>query len=119
MWAAAAGMGNANALAVATIHGAKFLGLERELGSLSTGKLADLLVLNANPLDDIRATAKIKMVMKNGTVWDAATLDEVWPPSVPFGDYYWVNPDAFAPTIDRSTGTNGRRRRRCVHGREL
>ena len=93
-WAAAAGMGNANALAVATIHGAKFLGLERELGSLSTGKVADLLVLNENPIDDIRATAKIAMVMKNGTIWDAATLDQVWPQSVPFGDYYWVNPDA-------------------------
>ena len=70
-WAAAAGMGNASALAVATIHGAKFLGLERELGSLSTGKVADLLVLNENPIDDIRATAKIAMVMKNGTIWDA------------------------------------------------
>ena len=100
MWAAAAGMGNANALAVATIHGAKFLGLERELGSLSTGKVADLLVLNENPLDDIRDTAKIAMVVKNGTIWDAATLDQVWPQSVPFGDYYWVNPDALR-TDDR------------------
>jgi Tol biopolymer transport system component len=102
IWAAAAGMGNQDALAVATLHGARFLGLERELGSLTTGKLGDLIVLNSNPLDNIRNTADIKYVVKNGTVWDAATLDEVWPRQVPFGEYYWVNPDALK-SDDRPT----------------
>jgi hypothetical protein len=87
IWAAAAGMENMDALAVATIHGARFLGLERELGSLAPGKLGDLVVLNSNPLDDIRNTADIEYVVKGGTVWEADTLDQVWPRHVPFGEY--------------------------------
>lgn len=99
-WAAAAGMGNIGALEVATLHGAHFLGLDHELGSLTVGKMADLLVLTANPLEDIHNTTKIKFVMKNGTIWDASSLDEVWPTAQPYGDYPWVNPDALR-TDDR------------------
>jgi Tol biopolymer transport system component len=102
-WAAAAGMGNMGALEVATLHGARFLGLDGEIGSLKAGKLADVLILNGNPLEDIHNTAKIRYVVKNGTVWDASTLDEVWPKAKPYGDYPWVNPDALR-TDDRPTG---------------
>jgi hypothetical protein len=63
------------------------------LGTLEPGKLSDLMVLNANPLDDIHNTMKIAMVMKAGTLFDADTLDEVWPEKKPFGDYYWINLD--------------------------
>jgi hypothetical protein len=98
--AAAAGMGNMGALELATSHGAHFLGLDAELGSLTSGKVADVLVLGANPLDDIKNTLKIKYVVKNGIVWDALTLDEVWPNAKPYGDYPWVNPDALR-TDDR------------------
>ena len=77
-----------------TIHGAHFLGLEHELGSITEGKIADLLVLNSNPLNDIRNTADIQFVIKNGIVYDADTLDEQWPNETPFGDYYWVDEDA-------------------------
>jgi hypothetical protein len=51
------------------------------------------MVLNANPLDDIHNTANIAMVMKAGTLYDADSLDEIWPEKRAFGAYYWVNLD--------------------------
>ncbi len=97
---------------IATSHGAHFLGLDGELGTLTSGKVADVLVLTANPLDDIKNTTKIKYVVKNGIVWDASTLDEVWPNAKPHGDYPWVNPDALrtddrpVTVFDKVTGSS-------------
>jgi hypothetical protein len=93
-WAAASALGPMGALEVASQHGAHFLGAEKDLGSLEAGKLGDLMVLNSNPLENIRNTKDILYVMKAGTLYDAATLDEIWPEKKPFGGYYWVNPDA-------------------------
>jgi Tol biopolymer transport system component len=67
------------ALRVATIHPARFLGLDRELGSLEVGKLADLQVLDANPLDDIRNTLGIRYVMRGGVLLETETLQPVVP----------------------------------------
>ncbi|MGB7281055.1 MAG: amidohydrolase family protein [Candidatus Acidiferrum sp.] len=93
VWMISSATGPMEALEVASMHAAHFLGVEKDLGSLEVGKLADLMVLNANPLDDIHNTANIDMVMKAGTLYDADTLDEIWPVKKPFGDYYWVNVD--------------------------
>ncbi len=67
------------ALRCATLTSAEAIGLQQDLGSLEAGKLADLIVLNANPLEDIHNTTKIAFVMKGGTLWNGDTLDEVWP----------------------------------------
>jgi imidazolonepropionase-like amidohydrolase/Tol biopolymer transport system component len=80
MWAfAQGGMTPLEALAVATINGAQYLGMERDLGTLEPGKLADLIVLDANPLDDITNSDRISHVMLNGRLYDAATLNEIAP----------------------------------------
>ncbi len=93
-WMAASAMGPMGALELASMHGAHFLGVEKDLGSITTGKLGDLMVLDADPLADIRNTAKIAYVMKAGRLWQASTMDEVWPAKKPFGEYYWVDADA-------------------------
>jgi hypothetical protein len=80
LWAmSAGGMKPHDVLRVATIFGAEAIGFGQDLGSVEPGKLADLIVLDANPLDDIHNTASIKYVMKNGRLYDGNTLDEVWP----------------------------------------
>jgi cytosine/adenosine deaminase-related metal-dependent hydrolase len=89
----ASALGNHGALEVASLHGAHFLGADRDLGSIEVGKLADLMVLNSNPLDNIRNTIDAQYVMKGGRLYDAMSLDEVWPRQKKFGPYYWVNPD--------------------------
>ncbi|HEX7090124.1 MAG TPA: amidohydrolase family protein [Longimicrobiales bacterium] len=73
------GMPNHEVLRMATILGAEAIGLGRDLGSIEPGKLADLVVLEKNPLDDIRNTNTIRYVMKNGRLYDGDTLDEIWP----------------------------------------
>jgi Amidohydrolase family len=73
------GMSNQDALRMATLVGAHAIGLDKDLGSLEAGKLADLQVLDANPLENIRNTNTVRYVMKNGRLYDASTLDEIWP----------------------------------------
>lgn len=73
------GMKNHDALKVATILGAKAIGVSQDLGSLEPGKLADLVIMDKNPLTDIRNTNTIRYVMKNGRLYDGNTLDEVYP----------------------------------------
>jgi Tol biopolymer transport system component/imidazolonepropionase-like amidohydrolase len=68
------GMTPLEALRSATLTGAEDLGMQTDLGSLEAGKLADLIVLDANPLDNIQNTLKIKYVMKNGLLFDGNTL---------------------------------------------
>lgn len=60
----------------ATLNGASYLGMDKEIGSLEKGKLADLIIMDANPLDDIRNSEKIKYVMINGRMYDSLTMNE-------------------------------------------
>jgi imidazolonepropionase-like amidohydrolase len=71
------GMSNHQALKAATINPATTLGMEQDIGSLQRGKLADLLVLDANPLDNIRNSTSIKWVMINGRLYDANTMAQL------------------------------------------
>ena len=73
----AAGFTPMEALQTATINPAKFLGMEDRLGTVELGKVADLVLLEANPLDDIRNTQKIAGVIVNGRYLSRADLDKM------------------------------------------
>ncbi|MCX5767494.1 MAG: amidohydrolase family protein [Gemmatimonadetes bacterium] len=103
VWMGASALGNMGALEVASKHGAIFLGADKDIGSIEVGKLADFMVLNSNPLDNIRNTMDIKWVMKGGTLYDGFSLDELWPRKQPFGDAYWVNADMLRNDVKAST----------------
>src|ERR1700719_3026857 len=72
-----AGFTPMESLQTATSNPAKFLGMESSYGSVETGKIADLVLLSANPLDDIHNTRKITLVIANGRLFDRAALDRI------------------------------------------
>jgi Tol biopolymer transport system component len=78
------------ALEAATIRNAQYLGLDRDLGSITVGKLADLVILDADPLADLRNSVKIHQVMLDGRLYSGDTLDEVWPRGRSYGPRRWT-----------------------------
>ena len=87
---AGGGMTNAEVLRVATINGARALGLEDDLGSIAVGKLADLVVLDRNPLVDIRNTTSARYVMRGGRLYDAQTLNQIAPDTATRNLPWWM-----------------------------
>ncbi|MEX1182036.1 MAG: amidohydrolase family protein [Gemmatimonadota bacterium] len=69
-----AGIPAAAVLKIATINGARALGVDDRLGTLEAGKLADLVILSGNPLDDIRNTRNVHTVVKHGMVYDSREI---------------------------------------------
>ena len=92
MWMLAqGGMKNHDVLKAATISGARYLGLDKDIGSLEVGKLADIIVIDGNPLADIRVTEKVSHTMINGRLFDAATMDQILPTPSKRGKFFWEN----------------------------
>lgn len=102
------GMSNLEALKTATINPAQALGFDEWIGSLEAGKLADLIVLDKNPLENIRHTESIRYTMVNGRLYDAATMNEVGNYNKPRTKFYWEtgrNVEAFpwfGPAYERT-----------------
>jgi len=72
-----AGFSPMESLQTATSNPAKFLGTESRTGSIESGKIADLVLLRANPLDDIRNTQQIDAVIANGRLFDRPAIDRI------------------------------------------
>jgi imidazolonepropionase-like amidohydrolase len=77
------------ALRAATLSGAKQLGMDAEIGSLEKGKLADLVVLDKNPLENIRNSESIRYTMVNGRLYDAMKMNEVGTRTRARQAFYW------------------------------
>lgn len=90
LWALqSGGLSNLEALRVATLNGAEAIGYAQDLGSIEVGKLADLIVLAKDPLQDIRNTITIRYVMKDGELFEGDTLNQVWPEQKPLPPLWW------------------------------
>ena len=92
------GMSNMQALQTATINPPISLGLDKWIVSLQAGKLADLIIIDKNPLDDIRNTESIRYTMVNGRLYDAEQMNEIGNRNKTRPKFYWElgkNVDSF------------------------
>ena len=85
------GMSNLEALKAATINGAEYIGIGDELGTLEVGKLADLIILDKNPLENIRHSNTVTHTMINGRLYDVTTMNEIGNYNTPRTKFYWEN----------------------------
>lgn len=90
------GMSNFEALRSGTLHGAFYIGMEKDIGSIEPGKLADLVVLEPgrDPLENIRHTEYTEWVVANGRLFDAKTMDELAPTATRRDRFFWEKPGA-------------------------
>ncbi|HEV7671124.1 MAG TPA: amidohydrolase family protein [Thermoanaerobaculia bacterium] len=86
------GMTPIEALRSATLKGAQYLGMDKDIGSLEPGKLADLVILSANPLENIRNTTSIDQVIANGRVFDGKTMNEAGAKPQKHAPFFWQQP---------------------------
>jgi imidazolonepropionase-like amidohydrolase/Tol biopolymer transport system component len=95
------GMTSLEAIRAATLNGAKYLGMERDIGSLEIGKLADLIIIDADVINDIEKTDRITHVIQNGRVYDVATMNEIGATPNKRKPFYFERGTAGSEAFDR------------------
>ena len=88
------GMSPLESIRCATVNGAYYIGMEKDLGKIQTGMLADFLVLEKNPLENIRNSESIQFTIANGRVYNAETMQELGPGAKSKKPFYWENSKA-------------------------
>jgi imidazolonepropionase-like amidohydrolase len=94
------GMTPMEALRTATINPARNFGFDRDLGSIEPGKLADLVVIDGNPLADIRQSDRVVQVMQNGRLYDAKTMNQLAPVAKVRKPLFFEGADGATMSID-------------------
>ena len=92
------GMTPMECLRAGTSNGARYLGLDGDIGSLEVGKLADMVVLGKNPLDNIRNTDSVAQVMLNGRLYDAATMNQSGDNANQCKPFFWQTSGGASPS---------------------
>jgi imidazolonepropionase-like amidohydrolase len=110
------GMSNHQALRCATANGATYLGLDKDLGTLEAGKLADLLIMDKNPLEDIKNTESIRYTMVNGRLYDAETMNETISSDRKRGKFFWEQ-NNYSQNFPFHEETNSFERVKCHCGK--
>jgi len=93
------GMTNMEALRAGTLNGANYIGMDDHIGSLEEGKLADLIILDKNPLEDIQNSNSVIYTMINGRLYDTETMNEIGNYDKPRRQFYWER-DGYSPAFD-------------------
>ena len=83
------GISNFEVLRAATIHGAAYIGMEKHLGSIEKGKLADIIILDEDPLADIQNINSVIYTVVNGRMYDTETMNEMGNYDVPRAKFFW------------------------------
>ena len=101
MWMfALGGMTPLEVIRTATMNPARYIGLDRDLGSLEVGKLADLVIIDGDVLADIRLSDRISQVMQNGRLFDAKTMNEVISRNKPRKPFFFEGADGNSMPVD-------------------
>ncbi len=87
------GMTNMEVLRAGTMNGAEYIGMSKDIGSLEKGKLADLIIMDKNPLDNILNTESVQFTMINGRLYDCDTMNEIADRKQNRGQFFWELPN--------------------------
>ncbi|MCG8554529.1 MAG: amidohydrolase family protein [Proteobacteria bacterium] len=101
------GMTPLEVIRAGTLAGARYIGMEQDLGSLEPGKLADLVVIDANPLENIRHSDRVRYTMVNGRLYDARTMNELTGARRKRRKFYWQMPGGATRPVTAPTHHQG------------
>ena len=97
-------------------NGATHIGMGDQIGSLKAGKLADLIILEKNPLENIQNTEFVEYTMINGRLYDAKTMNEIGNREKPRNSFYWES-DKYGENFKFHESTNSFEQPKCLCGR--